>query len=71
MAALTLSEFTYYSPVDDAEMTRVSIADDRGVEFFANILAGEGKSYRLRKEAAIDGIVSYIEGGGEPGEVVL
>lgn len=68
---MILSTFTAYSPTTDSDLTRVSVADDRGAEFFAFIEAGLGKSYRERKEAAVAAIVQYIEDGGEPGEVAL
>ena len=65
----TYSEFRTYSPIRDCLVSRISMADSRGLEFWMEVV-GEGKSYRHDKAKAIDQIMEAIERGREPGEVV-
>lgn len=45
------------------------MADREGAEFFAIIPDGDGKSYRGRKQDALEQIANAIDKGNEPGEV--
>lgn len=67
---MSYSEFRSYSPLYDAEVIRVSMADKLGREFFHIIPALDGKRYRERLEEALELIESAISQGCEPGEVV-
>ena len=62
------SEYTYYSLVHDCEVSRISVPDENGREFFA-IVALEGKGYRERRSEAIQKCLEAMRAGCEPGEV--
>jgi hypothetical protein len=63
------SEFRCYSPTHDAMVSRVSMPDDRGDEFYVEVL-GEGKDYRKAKAQALDDLIEAIEMGLPPGKVI-
>ena len=63
------SEFRTYSPTKDGLVSRLSMADARGGEFWMEI-EGEGKAYREAKEQALSDLMEAIEMGLEPGRVV-
>lgn len=63
------AEFRCYSPLTDCEVSRISMADERGGEFWMEV-TGEGKAYRQAKEQALEDISEAIEIGLEPGKVV-
>lgn len=67
MSAYT--EFRHYSPLHDAVLVRVSMADEAGAEFFALIEDGAGKSYRQRRERALEAIGAAMSQGLAPGQV--
>lgn len=67
--AAVYSEIRLYSPMKDCVVSRLSMADTRGGEFWMEI-EGEGKSYRAAKEAALSDLMEAIEMGLEPGRVV-
>lgn len=67
---MTYSEFRYWSIQHDRMMVRLSMCDAHGAEFFALIPASEGKSYRERREEALNDIEYAIEMGCRPGMVV-
>ena len=62
------SEFRCYSPMRDALISRISMADDRGAEFYVEI-EGEGAAYRRRKAEALEDLVEAIETGLPPGKI--
>lgn len=68
MAVVRFTEFVSYSPTHDAEMARVSIANEHGQEFFA-IVHYEPRGYRERRDKAIDKCLEAIKAGCDPGEV--
>lgn len=62
-------EFRCYSPIYDCEVSRISMADDRGAEFWMEV-QGTGKAYREAKRDALDDLSEAIDMGLEPGKVV-
>lgn len=62
------SEYEAYSPIHDEVMTRVSVADDNGREFWT-LVPTYGKGYRDRRSTAIDMCLEAIQAGCSPGEV--
>lgn len=63
-------EFRSYSPVLDTEVIRLSVADERGGEFFVVLpCPSQGRSLRKAKLAALENIHEAIAIGLEPGEV--
>ncbi len=62
-------EFRQYSAIHDCEMVRLSVADERGSEFWMLIPGAVGKSWRERKAEALDNIEAAMAQGCEPGEV--
>lgn len=64
----TYSEVRCYSPILDCEISRISMADDRGGEFFVEI-EGQGKKYRQAKDEALTDLAEAIEMGLFPGRV--
>lgn len=63
-------EFRSYSPVLDIEVIRLSVADDKGGEFFVVMpCPPTGKSLRKAKLAALEIIHEAISIGLDPGEV--
>jgi hypothetical protein len=63
------SEFRMYSPTYDAVMSRISMTDDSGGEFFMLVPATSGKSYRKAKTEALEMIQEAMAQGCQPGEV--
>ena len=64
------SEFSFYSPIYDAECFRISVSDGRTGEFFAIIKnPGLGRSLREARARALNAIEAAIEAGLNPGEV--
>lgn len=62
-------EFRFYSPTIGAPVTRLSMADERGREYFATIPRNvTGKTYRRNKELALSAIMDAMT-EQEPGEV--
>jgi hypothetical protein len=57
----------YWSLAHDADVSRVSGYDDRGLEHWQIIMAGRGM--KARQDEAILLIMDHIEQGNEPGEV--
>lgn len=62
-------ELRYYSMQHDAEVARLSLADDRGQEYYAVIEVANGQRWRERREAALCAVDDAIVRGDEPGEV--
>ena len=71
---MAFSEFRFYSPLTDQEMIRVSMSNERSNgfygEFFTIIPASDGRRYRERRDEALNLIMTAIESGLEPGEVL-
>lgn len=66
---MTYSEIRLYSPIKDCLVSRLSMADTRGGEFWMEI-EGEGKAYRKAKAAALEDLTEAITMGLQPGKVV-
>lgn len=64
-------ELTTYSPVIDGPITRLSMTNERGHEYFALIPRKAPKLWRKHKETALDQIAEAIETAAEPGEVAI
>lgn len=64
-----VNEFRCYSPFYDRTITRVSMADANGSEFFVIVPLDGGKAYRNARKRAIEAISAAIETRQEPGEV--
>lgn len=62
-------EFRFYSPSHDAEVARLSMADDGGREYFAIVVVAAGKGWRERREEALTAIDDAVAAGAPPGEV--
>lgn len=63
------SEYRYYSPIKDADMVRLSMADAHNREFYMAIPESGGKRYRERRDEALGHIMTAIESGLQPGQV--
>lgn len=63
------AEFTQYSPVQDADITRISTCDDRGSEFFCLVTRARGKSWRAIRETALLELEDAMNRGDQPGEI--
>lgn len=59
----------YYSAATDREMARISMFDERGSEFWTEVLHG-GKEWRKKRDEAVELLANAIEAGDEPGEVI-
>jgi hypothetical protein len=62
------SEYRTYSPIKDCLISRISMADERGGEFWMEI-DGDGKTYREARDRALADIQEAIERGLLPGKV--
>ncbi len=69
MSAYT--EHRFYSSELDADAVRLSMADERGAEYFAIVEGGSGKAWRGRREMALDAIGNAIRQGWPPGMVTV
>jgi hypothetical protein len=65
----SLSSFSYWSTTHGAEVTRFSMADDLGQEFYAFVPSTEGATARRLRDKAADALEQAIERGLEPGEI--
>jgi hypothetical protein len=65
----SISAFSYWSTTHGAEVTRLSLADDLGQEYYAFIASTEGSVSRRLREKAASKLEEAIERGLEPGEV--
>lgn len=64
-------EHRYYSIADGRIMVRLSVADERGGEFFVKMPRDEpARRYRERRDEALAMIEEAIEAGLDPGEVI-
>lgn len=62
--------WTYYCPVNDRQMTRISVPDPCGsLEYFAVVQNDGGKQYRAAREEALTMIEAAIEQGLPAGQV--
>ena len=66
---IAFTEYRHYSALHDAEMSRVSMTDGRGAEYFMLIPAGDGKESREARTAAVEALEQAIAMKLEPGEV--
>ncbi len=63
--------YRFYSAELDADAVRLSIADDRGQEYFAIVEGGLGKRWLARRDEAIETIQRAIEAGWPAGLVTV
>lgn len=62
-------EFRFFSPALDIDAVRISTTDAVGHEYYAVIPSAMGKSWRSRREEALNALDDAIAEGREPGEV--
>jgi hypothetical protein len=62
-------EFKFWSAELDSKAARLSMSDDKGQEYFAIVECGKGKSWRERREWALQCIDDAIAMGWPPGLV--
>lgn len=68
----TYQEIRAYSPIHDCDVVRVSMADERCSEFFMQVPCPDGRrGWRVKRAAALQAIGEAIDGGLEPGEVLV
>lgn len=67
----TYTEFRYYSPIQDGEMVRLSMANKNLQEFYMVLPVEAGKAYRQRRDDALSAISEAIETGLKPGRVMV
>ena len=65
------SEYTQWSPIFDCEVTRLSVFDGNGSEYFFMIPRENARRYRDRRDEALEAIDVAITEGLPPGEVRL
>ena len=68
-AAYRVSEYRYWSPVHGAEVSRVSMFNASGHEFWMELPCEDGRAYRAALRDAAEAIDQAINEGLEPGEV--
>ena len=62
-------EHIAYSPIEDKNISRISVANDRGHEYFMLIPCEGGKAYREARLTALECLVEAIQMGLPPGQV--
>ena len=62
-------EFSFYSPLLDADACRLSMFDQHGGEFFMIVPLEDGRPWRSKRDKALDAIEWAISHGLQPGEV--
>ena len=68
----TYQALRLFSITAGCDIVRISMCDDKGGEFFANIPDDSGfKVMRQRREDALDLIMDAIARGDDPGEIIL
>jgi hypothetical protein len=65
------ASFRFYSAELDAEAVRISVADERGAEYFAIVEAGSGKRWLERRDTALDAIQYAMQSGWPAGCVAV
>ena len=65
----SITSFSYWSTTHGAEVTRLSMADDVGQEYFAFIPSTEGAAARRLREKAASKLEEAIDHGLPPGEI--
>jgi hypothetical protein len=68
---LRVIQFQSYSPLTDCEVIRLSMADERGQEYYAMLTETEGRAYREMRERAMAAILDAIDAEDAPGEVII
>lgn len=63
------SEYRRYDVTRDATVARLSMSDDRGGEYWSEVVVGRISEYRKSRELALDLIEAAIARGDEPGQV--
>ena len=63
------SEYRRYDVVRDCEVARLSMSDDRGGEYWSEIVVGRISEYRKLRNEALDKIERAIVRSDQPGEV--
>ena len=62
------SEFTTWSPVFGCDVSRVSMVNEHGEEYFCLLPVSEGRAFVELKKRAVDVLTEAIEAGMEAGE---
>lgn len=62
-------EFRAYSPTYGCEVSRFSMFDKNGAEFFIMLPTSAGKKWRETRTKAVEAIADAISRGDEPGEI--
>lgn len=69
---MSFREHRYWSPTLGLDAVRLSMAGQRGSEFFVVVPKDDSrKRWRERREELLDALAEAIERGDEPGEVKL
>lgn len=64
-------EVTTYSPMADADVTRVSTSDSRGAEFFS-LVRRPSRNWKAVRDKILDAIEqAMLEPDAQPGEVAV
>lgn len=68
---MVYNEHTRYSAIHDCEVTRLSLCDDRGGEFFCLIPRdGRAKKWRAVRDKVLEDLQSEIQAGSQPGQFI-
>jgi hypothetical protein len=70
MTRLAYAEFPHWNAILGCKAVRLSVADERGQEFFM-LVPKPDREWREEKAKLLDLIAEAIESGCQPGEVVL
>lgn len=66
-----ISEFHYWSPTEGRDIVRLSLFNDRGHEFWAEIEDREGREYRHARDAVLQALYDAAMAGQDPGQVTI
>lgn len=64
------SEYRFWSPLTDCEAVRISMWNERDAEYFVIVKATGARSYRERRNTALEMIQEAISLKLDPGEVL-
>jgi hypothetical protein len=65
----TYRDVRSYSAIHDSEVSRLSMTNDRGEEYFAIVPVEDGKRWRERRDAVLTALDDAILAGATPGEI--
>lgn len=64
-----VTEFDFWSPILGSDATRISMANDEGLEYFAIVRRLEGRAWRELKAKAVAALTDAMDAGVAPGEI--